>query len=111
MLGHHLLNGLFSHGGKEKYPPTALNWVLAVPNLIHIYNHHLLNGLFSHGGKEKYPLALNWVFVVPNLIHTYIHNCPDIVVWNKETKQCTIIEISVPLDVNVVTKEIKKNNA
>ena len=34
MPNHHLLNGLFSHGGKEKYPPAALNWVLAVPNLI-----------------------------------------------------------------------------
>ena len=31
----HLLNGLFSHGGREKYPPAALNWVLAAPNLIH----------------------------------------------------------------------------
>ena len=37
MPDHHLLNGLFSHGGREKYPPAALNWVLAVPNLIHIY--------------------------------------------------------------------------
>ena len=37
MPDHHLLNRLFSHGGREKYPPTALNWVLAVPNLIHTY--------------------------------------------------------------------------
>ena len=37
MPDHHLLNGLFSHGGREKYPPAALNWVLAVPNLIHTY--------------------------------------------------------------------------
>ena len=34
MPNHHLLNRLFSHGGREKYPPAALNWVLAVPNLI-----------------------------------------------------------------------------
>ena len=39
MPDHHLLNGLFSHGGREKYPPAALNWVLAVPNLIHTYIH------------------------------------------------------------------------
>ena len=38
------------------------------------------------------------------------HNCPDIVVWDKESKQCTIIGISVPLDTSVVTKEIKKND-
>ena len=38
------------------------------------------------------------------------HNRPDIKVWDKETKQCTIIEISVPLDMNAVTKEIKKND-
>ena len=37
------------------------------------------------------------------------HNRPDIVVWDKETL-CTIIEISVLLDMNVVTKEIKKND-
>ena len=39
MPDHQLLNGLFSHGGREKYPPAALNWVLAVPNLIHTYIH------------------------------------------------------------------------
>ena len=39
MPNHHLLNGLFSHGRREKYPPAALNWVLAVPNLIHTYIH------------------------------------------------------------------------
>ena len=37
MPDHHLLNGLFSHGGREKSPPAALNWVLAVPNLTHTY--------------------------------------------------------------------------
>ena len=35
MPDHHLLSGLSSHGGRENYPPAALNWVLAVPNLIH----------------------------------------------------------------------------
>ena len=37
MPNHHLLNGLFSHGGREKYPPAAFNWVLVVLNLIHTY--------------------------------------------------------------------------
>ena len=39
MPNHHLLNGLFSHRGREKYPPTALNWVFAVLNFIHTYIH------------------------------------------------------------------------
>ena len=39
MPNYHLLNGLLSHGGREKYSPAALNWVLAVPNLIHTYIH------------------------------------------------------------------------
>ena len=33
MPDHHFLNGLFSHGGREKYPPASLNWVLAVQNI------------------------------------------------------------------------------
>ena len=41
---HHLLNGLFSHGGREKYPPAALGWVLAVPNLIHTGRFRLWEG-------------------------------------------------------------------
>ena len=52
MPDHHLLNGLFSHGGREKYPPAALNWVLAVPNLIHT----LYIYLFLHGNVE----GLDW---------------------------------------------------
>ena len=30
MPDHHLLNLLFSHIGRENYPPAALNWVLTV---------------------------------------------------------------------------------
>ena len=32
-----LLNGLFSHSGRENYPPAALDCVLVVPNLIYMY--------------------------------------------------------------------------
>ena len=53
MPDHHLLNGLFSHGGREKYPPAALDWVLAVRNLIHTYIHTYIH-------KIKYiPLIQN----------------------------------------------------
>ena len=38
------------------------------------------------------------------------HNRPDIVVWNHNTKECLIIEISCPLDINIVEKEREKEN-
>ena len=36
------------------------------------------------------------------------HNKPDIVVWNDTTKKCTIIDICVPLDINVINQEKTK---
>ena len=36
---HRYMYGLFSHGGREKYPPAALSWILAVPSLIYIHIH------------------------------------------------------------------------
>ena len=64
MPNHHLLNGLFSHGGREKYPwpPAALNWVLAVPNLIHTY----IAGFCLWGGGQlsvpcRYTAVYNWL--------------------------------------------------
>ena len=38
------------------------------------------------------------------------HNKPDIVVWEKDTKTCKIIDICVPLDENVLNQEKKKND-
>ena len=32
------------------------------------------------------------------------HNKPDLVIWNKETKLCSIIEFSCPLDTNISRK-------
>ena len=52
---------LFSHGGREKYPPAALNWVLVVPNLIHIYIHTYIH-MYIHTYMHTY-------------IHTYMHAC------------------------------------
>ena len=57
MPNNHLPNGLFSHGGREKYPPAALNWVFVVQNLVNTYTHskHLaskLLGLFLTIVKE-----------------------------------------------------------
>ena len=36
------------------------------------------------------------------------HNKPDMVIWNKETKLCSIIEFSYPLDTNISRKVNKK---
>ena len=36
------------------------------------------------------------------------HNRPDIVLWNLEKKECTVIDICVPLDVNVAREEKEK---
>ena len=36
------------------------------------------------------------------------HNRPDIVLWDLEKKKCTVIDICVPLDVNVAREEKEK---
>ena len=36
------------------------------------------------------------------------HNKPDLVIWNKETKLCSIIEFSCPLDTNIGRKVNEK---
>ena len=38
------------------------------------------------------------------------HNRPDIVIWNKKTSLCSIIDISVPLDLNITSKNQEKRN-
>ena len=58
MPDHHLLSGLFSHGGREKYPPAALNWVLAVPNLIHTYKSYW-EGIW--GTDKEYNTQAEWL--------------------------------------------------
>ena len=38
------------------------------------------------------------------------HNRPDMVVWDRANKQCVIVEVSCPLDANIVAKETEKIN-
>ena len=38
------------------------------------------------------------------------HNRPDIVAWDHQRKECAIIEISCPLDLNIAEKETEKEN-
>ena len=36
------------------------------------------------------------------------HNKPDLIIWNWETKVCTIVEFSSPLDINAIKKVSEK---
>ena len=38
------------------------------------------------------------------------HNKPDIVIWDTSNKTCQIIDISIPLDMNIVNKGKEKRN-
>ena len=38
------------------------------------------------------------------------HSRPDLIIWDRKTKKCKIIDFSVPLDGNVTRKEIEKVN-
>ena len=38
------------------------------------------------------------------------HNRPCLVIWNNKTKECKIIDFSVPLDQNISMKETEKVN-
>ena len=38
------------------------------------------------------------------------HNKPDLVVWNNDSKQCKIIDVSIPLDTNVKLREQTKRD-
>ena len=34
-------------------------------------------------------------------------NKPDLIIWNCETKLCTIVEFICPLDINTIKKSVK----
>ena len=74
MPDHHLLNGLFSHGGREKYPHAALNWVLAVPNLIHTYIHTYIHREYL---LNQFSININQVFNV-SIYQQFIKITPKI---------------------------------
>ena len=38
------------------------------------------------------------------------YNRPDAVIWNKETKVCHLVEISVPLDINTSNRQVVKRD-
>ena len=52
-------------------------------------------------------IEMCWDYNVPT-VQNVEHNKPDIVYWNKDTKEAWIIDISVPLDVNVTRKHQEK---
>ena len=38
------------------------------------------------------------------------YNRPDVVIWNRETKVCHLVEISVPLDINISNRQVVKRD-
>jgi hypothetical protein len=65
----------------------------------------LQDGFIESSGDLEY-----W-WNVPVKTCTKVHNNrPDIVRWNHREKQCTIIEVSCPLDTNIIAKEKEKEN-
>ena len=38
------------------------------------------------------------------------YNRPDVVIWNRETKVCHLVEISVPLDINISNQQVVKRD-
>ena len=46
-------------------------------------------------------------FTLPNKVK---HNKPDLVIWDRQTKECKIIDFSTPLDQNVSMKKTEKVN-
>ena len=52
-----------------------------------------------------------WWDILTKTASKILHNKPDLVIWNKETKLCTIIEFSCPLDTNIGRKVSEKLEA
>ena len=104
----HILNSC-SHLSVSMYLPVRHNEVAKV-----IY-YEILNGFQNIEEDRKTPestlrttkLELWWdkkIAVQPPVEH----NRPDIVLWDLEKKTCTIIDICVPMDVNVAREEKEK---
>ena len=70
----------------------------------------------THTNQSSPPPILNtneieiWWDIHIRTVPSVEHNKPDIVVWEKDTKTCKIIDICVPLDENVLNQEKKKND-
>ena len=56
----------------------------------------------------KVPLQEQWWNILKKTATKIQHNKPDWVIWNKETKLCSVIEFSCPLDTNIGRKVNKK---
>ena len=104
----HILNSC-SHLSVSMYLPVRHNEVAKV-----IY-YEILNGFQNIEEDRKTPestlrttkLELWWdkkIAVQPPVEH----NRPDIVLWDLEKKTCTVIDIYVPMDVNVAREEKEK---
>ena len=48
-----------------------------------------------------------WVYKVPTM-NKVLHNPPDMVIWDNQDKTCKIVDICVPLDINVDLRDTTK---
>ena len=103
----HILNSC-SHLSTSMYLPVRHNEVAKV-----IY--HELIEMHQNIEKRRNPETITktsdfemWWDKKVSVQPTVEHNRPDIVYWNFQEKKCLIIDICVPLDVNVAREEKEK---
>ena len=72
-------------------------------NDIENHNDHPVNVLVT----ENIDLWWDQKITTPTAV---AHNKPDIVIWDKHEKTCTIIDVSVPLDMNITKKAKEKRD-
>ena len=71
---------------------------------INIVNTSVLEYIHTHEHKEY------WWNIPIKTSAKCKHNRPDIVVWDRKEKLCTVIEVSCPADVNISFKISEKEN-
>ena len=52
-------------------------------------------------------LKIRWDYKVPTM-NKVPHNWPDMVIWDSQNKTCKIVDICVPLDINVNLRDTNK---
>ena len=74
-----------------------------VPNLIHARMHIYIHTYIT-GNKE---IWWNLPIKTANKVE---YNRPDVVIWNRETKVCHLVEISVPQDIDISNQQVVKRD-
>ena len=78
--------------------------------IVSTYIHTWINGQIKFdlahitGNKEI------WWNLPIKMANKVEYNRPDVVIWNRETKVCHLVEISVPLDINISNQQVVKRD-